>query len=119
LLDHKGDENPDDEFLILDDLNWLEGAIFRFKKNLLSSLPKPLHGEFPFKQCNDILMVLEFERTIYDQNVTAGNSRILHGFTLDTNKEVRSRIGQQMLVQINQALHVVIRRRGDASQHLC
>jgi hypothetical protein len=79
LLDHKGDENPDDEFLILDDLNGLEGAIFRFKKNLLSSLSKPLHVEFPFKQCNDILTVLGFERTIYDQNVTAGNSRILHG----------------------------------------
>ena len=107
-MDDEGDDTPDGKFLGLADFDGGEVGVLSFKKDASAPFPEQLHREIPVKHGDDDLALPQRDRAIHDQDVAALGSGIAHRIAQDTDKEGGCRVADEMLVEVERALHVVL-----------
>ena len=109
-VNNVGDRTPDHEFLILANLDGREVSIGSLQEELLPVFPEAFHGEVTVDHGHHNLPVGWCDGAIHDQNISGVDSRVPHGFTLHPDTVGSCLVSDQLLVEINRALKMIIRR---------
>jgi len=87
----------------------------RCARGALAAFAQALDGEIAIQHRDDDLAIPRRDGAIHHQDVTALDSGVSHGATLNPDEECGRWVAHEVLVEIERVLHVVLGRRGKPS----
>ena len=114
-----GDDAPDHQLILLQDVAWRVGGILRAQYELPLVLRQALHKHFAVEACHHHVSRASLQRAAYDQVVVIEDAGTDHAVTADSDHigvrglQIQQRIERQLL------FHVIKRRTGKAGRDAC
>lgn len=94
------------------DLDRFVALVRGHEDDLALSHPQAFEGEFPVEETYGDTAVVGLQRLVHDQQVAVGDAVVLHAVARDPSEECRTRIADQLPVQVEGRVEVVVGRRG-------
>lgn len=113
MLDHA----PDNAVQSFGDFERRVGWIFGMQPGTIRLQEQAFDGEFAVYSADRNAAMRGFDGPIDHQQIAIVNRRALHGIALNTHKERRRRVIDQMFIEIQTLVNVILSGRGKTRGH--